>query len=92
MAKLTNTNYAYLRIFNDGLVIDLCIEPSNTFGRLFPSLPLGQLIQLGTIRDLKAKGLIEGKTVECFGVEYKRYSISDLGKETFERYKNDHSK
>lgn len=92
MAKLTVNNYAHLRIFNDGLKLDLCIEPCNTFGHLFPPLPLGQLIKLGSIRDLKAKGLIEGKTIECFGVEYKRYSISEFGKTIFEAYKNEHSK
>ncbi|MFT6902333.1 MAG: hypothetical protein ACJAXS_002543 [Colwellia sp.] len=63
MSNLTNNNYAHLRIFNDGLQLDLCVEPSNVFGKLMPSLPLGAIIKLGSIRDLKAKGLIIGKTI-----------------------------
>jgi hypothetical protein len=90
--NLTNNNYAHLRIFNDGLQLDLCVEPSNVFGKLMPSLPLGAIIKLGSIRDLKAKGLIIGKTIFHYGLEYKRYFISELGKKTFEEYKNDYSK
>jgi len=92
MTQLTASNYAHLRIFYSGLQLDHCIEPCNTFGRLFPSLPLGQLIKLGSLRDLKAKGLIKGEYIECLGVEYKRYSISELGKTIFEAHKNEHSK
>jgi len=92
MEKLTNNNYVHLRIFNDGLQLDLCVEPSNAFGGLFPSLPLGAIIKLGSIRDLKAKGLIIGETIFNYGLEYKRYFISDFGKKVFEEYKNDFSK
>jgi len=92
MEKLTNNNYAHLRIFNDGLHLDLCVEPSNVFGKLFPSLPLGAIIKLGSIRDLKAKGLIIGETIFNLRLEYKRYSISEFGKKVFEEYKNDCSK
>lgn len=92
MEKLTNNNYAHLRIFNDGLTLDLCVEPSNFFGKLFPSIPLGAIIKLGSIRDLKAKGLIVGETIFNLRLEYKRYSISELGKKVFEEYKNDGSK
>ena len=89
VGKLTNNNYAHLRIFNDGLLLDLCLEPCAKFGRLLPSLPLGQIIKLGSIRDLKAKGLIVGEPYFRQGVEYKRYTISELGQSTFEKYKND---
>lgn len=92
MSSITNNNYAHLRIFNDGLLLDLCVEPSNYFGKLFPSLPLGTIIKIGSIRDLKAKGLIKSETVFYYELEYKRYSISDLGKTIFEAYKNDCSK
>ena len=92
MSDITSKNCTHLRIFNDGLILDLCIEPSNSFGMLFPSIPLGSLIKLGNIRDLKAKGLIEVETVDCFGLEYKRYTISEFGKQVFEEYKNDCSK
>jgi len=92
MEKLTSNNYAHLRIFNDGLLLDLCVEPSNFFGKLLPSLPLGAIIKLGSIRDLKAKGLITVKTIFSFGLEYKRYFISELGRKVFEEYKNDCSK
>ena len=92
MEKLTNNNYAHLRIFNDGLQLDLCIEPGNFFGKIFPSFPLGAIIKLGSIRDLKAKGLIIGETIFNLRLEYKRYSISELGKKVFEEYKNDCSK
>ncbi|NQY89007.1 MAG: hypothetical protein HRT51_14925 [Colwellia sp.] len=92
MSSITNNNYAHLRIFNDGLLLDLCIEPSSYFGKLFPSLPLGAIIKLGSIRDLKAKGLIKSETIFCYELEYKRYSISDLGKKLFMEYKNDCSK
>ncbi len=92
MNHLTNNNYRHLRIFNDGLLLDLCIEPGNYFGKLFPSLPLGSIIKIGSIRDLKAKGLIKSETVFYYELEYKRYTISDLGKTLFEEYKNDCSK
>ena len=92
MSSRTNNNYAHLRIFNDGLLLDLCVEPSNYFGKLFPSLPLGTIIKIGNIRDLKAKGLIKSETVFYYELEYKRYTISDLGKTIFEAYKNDCSK
>ncbi len=92
MEKLTNNNYAHLRIFNDGLTLDLCIEPSAAFGRIFPSFALGGIIKLGSIRDLKAKGVIIGKTILKYGVEYKHYSISEFGKTVFEEYKNACSK
>lgn len=88
MEKLTNNNYAHLRMFNDGLLIDLCVEPSNYFGKLFPSLPHGTIIKLGSIRDLKAKGLINVETIFKYSVEYKRYFVSELGKKLFEEYKN----
>ena len=88
MSSLTNNNYAHLRIFNNGLLLDLCVEPSNYFGKIFPSLPLGGIIKLGSIRDLKAKGLIKVETVYCFELEYKRYSISELGKVLFLEYIN----
>jgi hypothetical protein len=92
MEKLTNNNYAHLRMFNDGLKLDLCIEPSNAFGHIFPSLALGAMIKIGSIRDLKAKGVIIGKTILMHGLEYKRYSISEFGKTVFEEYKNACSK
>lgn len=60
--KLTINNYAHLRIFNDGLTLDLCVEPCVKFGKLFPSIPIGQIIKLGSVRDLKAKGLIIGES------------------------------
>ena len=85
--KLTNNNYAHLRIFNDGLLLDLCLEPCAKFGKLLPSIPLGLIIKLGSIRDLKAKGLIVGVPYFRQGVEYKRFTISELGKSTFEKYK-----
>ena len=86
--KLTNNNYAHLRILNDGLILDLCVEPCAKFGHILPSKPLGILIKLGAIRDLKAKGLIEGVPFFRQGVEYKRFTISKLGKSTFEKYNN----
>jgi len=89
MNHLTNNNYRNLRIFNDGLLLDLCIEPGNYFGKLFPSLPLGTIIKHGSIRDLKAKGLIKSETIFCYALEYKRYSISELGRKLFKEYKND---
>lgn len=92
MSSITNNNYAHLRIFNDGLLLDLCVEPSNHFGRIFPSLAQGILIKLGSIRDLKAKGLIKAETIFKYGVEYKRYTISKLGKKVFGEHKNDCSK
>lgn len=91
MSNYTSRNYTLLRIFNKGLLLDLCVEPSNTFGKLFPSIPDGVPIKLGDIRDLKAKGLIAQKTIIYFGLEYKRYSISQFGKAIFEEYKNEHS-
>jgi len=87
--KLTNNNYAHLRILNDGLRLDLCVEPCAKFGRILPSQPLGRIIKIGSIRDLKAKGLIVGEPLFRQGVEYKRFIISDLGKSTFEKYSND---
>ncbi|NMP32560.1 hypothetical protein HII17_13420 [Thalassotalea sp. M1531] len=87
--KLTNNNYAHLRIFNDGLQLDLCVEPCAKFGKLLPSKPLGQIIKLGSIRDLKAKGLIVGEPYFRQGVEYKRFTISELGQSVFENYKNE---
>ena len=92
MEKLTNNNYAHLRILNDGLHLDLCVEPSNAFGKIFPSYALGTIIKMGSIRDLKAKGVIVGKTILMHGLEYKRYSISEFGKTVFEEYKNACSK
>jgi hypothetical protein len=92
MSLITNNNYAHLRLFFQGMTTDLCIEPCNKFGRLFPSRPEGSIITLGAITNLKAKGLIKKETIEHFGLEYKRYAISDFGKEIFERYSNDHSK
>ena len=89
IGKLTNNNYAHLRIFNDAKLLDLCLEPCARFGKILPSMPLGQLIKMGSIRDLKAKGLIEGEPYFRLGVEYKRFTISELGKSTFEKYKND---
>jgi hypothetical protein len=88
MEKLTNNNYAHLRILNDGLHLDLCVEPSNAFGKIFPSLALGAVIKMGSIRDLKAKGLIARKTIIHYGLEYKRYFISELGIQVFEEYNN----
>jgi hypothetical protein len=75
-------------MLKEGLLLDLCVEPSATFGKIFPSLPQGQMIKRGAIRDLKAKGLIQGETIFVFGVEYKRYSISTEGKKVFEEYSN----
>ncbi len=92
MSTLTHNNYAHLRMFNDGLHIELCIEPSSVFGRLFPSMPLGIIIKMGSIRDLKAKGLIIGKIIFHHGLEYKRFCISEFGKTVFEEYKHDCSK
>lgn len=92
MSEITSKNYTHLSIFHNGLVLDLCVEPSNSFGMLFPSIPLGTIINIGSISNLKAKGLIEVKTVYCFGVEYKRYMISEFGQNIFEEYKNDYSK
>ena len=66
MEKLTNNNYAHLRILNDGLHLDLCVEPSNAFGKIFPSLALGAVIKMGSIRDLKAKGL-DARVLGQFG-------------------------
>jgi hypothetical protein len=86
--KLTNNNYAHLRILNDGVLLDLCIEPCTKFGKILPSAPLGQIIKLGSIRDLKAKGLIAGEAFFRQGVEYKRFTITPLGQELFEKYNN----
>lgn len=87
--KLTNNNYVHLRILNDGVLLDLCVEPCTKFGHILPSKPQGLLIKFGSIRDLKAKGLIVGEPYFRQGVEYKRYTISELGQFTFEKYKND---
>jgi hypothetical protein len=70
--ELTINNYAHLRILNDGLILDLCVEPCAKFGHILPSKPLGQIIRLGAIRGLKGKGLIEGVPFFRQGVEYKR--------------------
>lgn len=72
-------------------MLDMCVEPGVKIGRVLPSMPLGQIIKIGAIRDLKAKGLIVGEPYFRQGVEYKRYTISDLGKSTFEKYKNDYT-
>jgi len=88
IGKITNNNYAHLRILNDGVLLDLCLEPCTKFGNIIPSKPLGQIIKLGAIRDLKAKGLIVGEPYYRQGVEYKRFTISKLGKSTFEKYNN----
>lgn len=84
--SLTNNNYAHLRIFHSGLHIDLCIEPGSNFGCLFPSMPVGILIKQGSLSALKAKGVIESETRFHQRVEYKRFTITDFGKATFERY------
>ena len=89
VGKITNNNYAHLRMLNDGLILDLCVEPCVKFGQILPSKPLGQIIKLGSIRDLKAKGLIIGEPYFRQGVEYKRFTISELGQSTFEKYNND---
>lgn len=89
VGKISNNNYAHLRILNDGVLLDLCLEPCAKFGSILPSKPQGLLIKLGSIRDLKAKGLIVGEPYFRQGVEYKRYTISELGQSTFEKYNND---
>jgi len=38
------------------------------------------------LRDLKAKGLISGKTITILAIEYKRFSINEFGIETFKEY------
>lgn len=81
----------HLRLFYQGLKTDLCIELGDSFGRLFPSKAEGIMIKRGGLRNLKAKGLITEEMIKVFGLDYKRYVISDLGRETFEEYKNDSS-
>ncbi|MDT0605040.1 hypothetical protein [Thalassotalea castellviae] len=92
MSSVTPNNYFHLRLLYQGLTTDLCIEPSNSFGLLFPSRLEGAIIKLGSITNLKAKGFITEETIKHTGLEYKRYAISDLGKKVFEEYKNDCSK
>jgi hypothetical protein len=70
----------YLNYFNQGLVVDLCIDLSNQFGQLFQSKPTRHAIDRRHLRMLKARGFIESQLVVCFGVEYKRYVISALGR------------
>jgi len=86
--KLTNNNYAHLRILASGVHIDLCIDPGSNFGCLFPSMPMGHLIKLGSLGALKAKGVIESESLFHQCVEYKRFTITDFGKVIFERYNN----
>jgi len=92
MSELTNNNYIHLRLLSQGVTLDMCIEPSNKIGKIFPSRPDGLMVNVMAIANLKAKGLVRDEIIKCFGLEYKRYSISDFGKETFEEYKSACSK
>ncbi len=86
IGNLTTNNCTHLRLFNTGLKVDLCVEPCAKFGRIFPSKPEGAIVKLGSIRELKAKGLIVGELYVQQSVEYKRFTISPLGQELFKKY------
>ena len=86
MPNYTSNNLNCLRWFYDGLNADVCIELGNTFGKIINNRSEELSIKKGDLRDLKAKGLITGKTITILAIEYKRFSISEFGIKTFKEY------
>lgn len=86
MPNYTSNNLNYLRWFYNGLNADVCIELGNTFGQIITNRNEDLSIKKGDLRDLKAKGLISGKTITILAIEYKRFSINEFGIKTFKEY------
>jgi hypothetical protein len=92
MSSFTASEIKYLQLFYNGLTCDVCIEVGNDLGVISPNSTDGLKLTQGMLRNLKAKGLITAKNTYIFSVEYKRFTISELGIKTIEEFNNEHSK
>ena len=81
-----------LQWFISGKHIDLCVDLSNQFGKLFPQEIEGNPVKQGDIRQLIAKGYIQRTPIEVFGVAYQRYQATAFATKNFEGKANDCSK
>jgi hypothetical protein len=84
---ITKAMKNHLKTFIDGGLVYLCVEPCSQFGSVSVlmdgKLNMSNCPKHGELGQLKAKGLL---TVECifiYGVEYRQYTISELGKKVF---------
>jgi len=92
MSSFTVSEIKHLKLFYNGLTCDVCIEVGNDLGVISPNSTDGLKLTQGMLRNLKAKGLIAAKNTYIFSVEYKRFTISELGIKTIEEFNDEHSK
>ncbi|WNC68172.1 hypothetical protein RI845_16800 [Thalassotalea nanhaiensis] len=87
--KITPSISPCLKWFLNGHHLDFCVDVCGQFGHTLPSVPDGNFIKKGNLRDLQAKGYITKENTYIFGVQYSRFTITEFAKKFFKGNVND---
>lgn len=85
--SLSKANIDHLEYFYQGAKAYLCVDTCNQFGEVIikqNGLLVNLSLKVGTLGQLKAKGVIEVSSSTIYGVAYHVFQISSLGKELME--------
>ncbi|AEP31785.1 hypothetical protein [Brumicola nitratireducens] len=82
--SLSKANIDHLEYFYQGAKAYLCVDTCNQFGEVIikrNGILINLDLKVGTLGQLKAKGVIEVSSLMIYGVAYHVFQISSLGNE-----------